>query len=107
MILSPLALNITDYFDSPFGQSRTIGDLVSLFLKASFVFAGIFILVLFLIAGFSIIQGAGSNNPEAAQKGKSAATSALIGFVVVFGAYWVIRIIEVITGNNFITEPGF
>ncbi|MBI4157524.1 hypothetical protein HY502_01610 [Candidatus Woesebacteria bacterium] len=105
-MLTALAINIVDKFDSPFGRDRTIGDLVSLFLKGSFVLAGIFILVLFLVAGFSIIQGAGSNNPEAAQKGKSAATSALIGFVVVFGAYWVIRIIEVITGNNFITEPG-
>lgn len=107
MILSPLAINIGDYFASPFGKEKTVGDLVSIFLRGAFVLAGIFILVLFLIAGFSIIQGAGSNNPEAAEKGRSAATAAAIGFVVVFGAYWIIRIIEVISGNNFITKPGF
>lgn len=99
-------IDIIDKFNSPFGNTRTIGDLVSLFLKAAFVISGIFILVLFLIAGFSIIQGAGSNNPEAAQKGKSAATAAAIGFFVIFGAYWIIRIIEVITGSTFVTNPG-
>ncbi len=99
-------VDISSKFNSPFGNTKTVGDLISIFLKGSFVIAGIFILVLFLIAGFSIIQGAGNDNPEAAQKGKNAATSALIGFVVIFGAYWIIRIIEVITGNRFITNPG-
>ena len=107
MILTPLAVNITESFKSPFGQTKTVGDLITIFLRGSFVVAGIFILVLFLIAGFSIIQGAGNDNPEAAQKGKNAATAAVIGFVVIFGAYWIVRIIEVISGNNFITNPGF
>lgn len=100
-------VDITSKFNSPFGNTKTVGDLISLFLKGAFVVSGIFILVLFLIAGFSIIQGAGNDNPEAAQKGKSAATAAVVGFIVIFGAYWIIRIIEVISGNNFITNPGF
>ena len=104
-----LDVNIAEQFNSPFGGSggKTIGDLVSLFLKAAFVIAGILILVLFLVGGFSIIAGAGRDNPEAAEKGKSAITSAVIGFVVIFAAYWIIKIIEVITGTPFITEPKF
>lgn len=104
---SLLAIDIAEKFKSPFGNPKTVGDLVSILLKFSFVVAGIFILVLFLIAGFSIITSAGSNNPEGAEKGRNAATAAAIGFVVIFAAYWIIRIIEVISGNNFITKPGF
>ena len=100
-------VNISDGFNSPFGKDRTIGDLVSLFLNGAFVLAGILVLVLFLVGGFSIIAGAGKSEPEAAQKGKNAITGAILGFVVIFAAYWIVRIIEVMTGSNFITDPGF
>lgn len=82
---------------------KTLGDLVSLVLKLSFVVAGVLILIMFLIAGFQMIMGAGQNNPDSAKKGKEAATSAAIGFVIVFVAYWIVRLIEIITGFNFIT----
>lgn len=100
-------VDISKEFNSPFGRTKTIGDLVSLFLNGALVIAGIFVLVLFLIGGFSIITGAGGDNPETAQKGRNAITAAVIGFVVIFGAYWVIRIIEAITGTPFITQPKF
>ena len=31
---------------------------------------------------------------------------ALIGFIIIFGTYWMIRVIELIIGVNFVTEPG-
>lgn len=103
-------IKIEDYFDSPFGKAsggKTIGDLISLILKGSFVVAGLIILFLFIFAGVSMIIGAGQNDPEKAKKGQQAITSALIGFVIIFVAYWVVRLIEVITGIPFITNPGF
>lgn len=87
----------------PLQQLTGIGALVSLFLKASFALAGLLILFFIIFAGFQIIVGAGQNNPEAAKKGKEAATAAVIGFVIIFVAYWIIRIIEIITGQPFIT----
>lgn len=92
-------------FNSPFGVDKGFGDLVTFLLRSSFVIAGILILFFIAIAGFQIIVGAGQNNPEAAKKGKDAATAAVIGFIVIFVAYWIIRIIELITGSNFITNP--
>ncbi len=77
--------------------------MVSLILRVSFVIAGILILFFMLMAGFQIISSAGSSNPEGAKKGKAAAEAAVVGFVIVFVAYWIIRIIEIITGSNFIT----
>ena len=107
-MLNLLAVNISEGFGSPFGQEKTIGDLVGVILRGAFVIAGIFVLVMFLIAGFSLMQSAGSNNPEAAQKGKNAVTAAVTGFVVVFAAYWIVRLIEEISGGvRFITRPGF
>ena len=44
-----------------------------------------------------------ANNPEAAKKGQQAATAAAIGFVIVFAAYWIVRLIEVIINVNIIS----
>lgn len=84
---------------------NTIGDLIALVVQASLVIAGLVVLFLFIIGGFGIIMGAGNDNPEQAAKGKKALTSAVIGFFIVFTAYWVIRVIELITGFTFITNP--
>jgi len=101
--MNQLAFNIADKFQTPFTKVEDIGGLISLVLQASFVLAGIIILFLLIFAGFSIIAGAGNDDPQTAAKGKQAATAAVIGFVIIFSAYWIIRIIETITGISFIT----
>lgn len=102
-----LAVAIGGQFTTPFQTGgKGIGDIVSLILNASFAVSGLLILLLLIYAGFSIIMGAGRSDPEQAAKGKNAATSALIGFIIVFSAYWIIRIIEIVFGKPFITSPG-
>jgi hypothetical protein len=98
-------VDIGGTFNSPFGQGQTLGGLVSIILQAAIVIAGIILLFLFIFGGIGMIAGAGNNNPEQAAKGKQAVTSAVIGFIVVFAAYWVVRLIEVITGVPFVTSP--
>lgn len=101
-----LAVDIGKTFNSPFSSGgKTIGDLLSIIIRGSFVVAGIIILILLIIAGFSMIASAGSNNPEGAEKAKKALSSAAIGFVLIFGAYLIIRVIELVIGSNFITQP--
>ncbi len=95
-------VNIGTKFGSPFGTTSTAGDLVQLIVRLGFIISGIFILFFIVFAGFSIIQGAGSNNPEAAKKGQQAASAAAIGFAVVFAAYWIVRLIEIVTGARLI-----
>jgi hypothetical protein len=85
-------------FGSPLGTTKTIGDLVSTGLGIAFVVAGIILLVSFIIAGIGLISGAGDNNPEKLEKGKQALTSTVIGFVVVFTAYWIVKLIQQVTG---------
>jgi hypothetical protein len=101
-------VDIGQQFGSPFGGTANttgtlLGGLVSLIIRIGFVVSGILILFFIVFAGFQIIAGAGSGNPDSAKKGQQAATSAVIGFVVVFAAYWIVRLIEVIIKVNLIS----
>jgi len=55
-------------------------------------------LFLLIFGGISVILSAGSGSAEGAAKGKQAITAAVIGFVIIFAAYWIILIVERITG---------
>lgn len=76
----------------------TLSSLVSIILNNSLTFAGILLLVLLIFGGISLILGAGANDPKKAEQGRKTVTSALVGFLVVFLAYFIIQIIEIITG---------
>jgi hypothetical protein len=102
-LLAQAPVDIGAQFKSPFGTTSTLANLVSLVVRLGFVISGVLILFFIVFAGFNIIAGAGQNNPEAAKKGQQAASSAVIGFVVVFVAYWIVRLIELITGAHLIS----
>lgn len=75
-----------------------IGALASRTIQLSFSAAGIILLFLFVAGGIGIIASAGSDNPEGVEKGKKAISAALTGFIVVFASYWIVKLIEIITG---------
>ena len=102
---SLLALDIGKEFQVKPGQGietatgfGSIGEIISNLLQNIYVVAGILLFILLIVGGFGFIMGAGQENPERAKKGKQAITAALIGFAVIFGSYWIIRIIQVVTG---------
>lgn len=97
--------NLGDDFGSPWGRGSDLGDLVSILLTAGFSLAGVILLFTFIFAGLGIIRGAGNNDPKATAQGKQALTYAIIGFVIVFGTFWIIKLIEIITGSTFLTAP--
>lgn len=103
---NPTGVPIGETFGSPFGQTQTIGSLISVILESAFAIAGVIFIFLLVFGGISMIAGAGNQNPEQAAKGKQAVTSAVVGFIVVFAAYWIVRLIEEIVGVKFITQPG-
>jgi len=73
--------------------SNLIGSLLSL--------AGIVLFVMILIGGFKYITSGG--NAEAAAGARRTITYAIIGLIVVAGAYLVLVIIETLTGAR-VTE---
>ena len=92
-------INIGSEFGSPIGQPGFgLADLVSIILSNAIIIAGIIVLFLFIGGGISIIAGAGQDNPERAARGKQAVTAAAIGFIIIFATYWIIQLIEIITG---------
>jgi len=74
----------------------SIGAFISTVLPNVYVIAGIILFFLFLFGGFSIITSAG--DPEKQKQGQQTLTAAVLGFVLVFASYWIIQIIEILTG---------
>ena len=77
-----------------------VGTLASISVSNALVIAGIIVLFFFVAGGIGMISGAGQDNPEKAEKSKKTITAAVIGFVVIFAAYWIVQIIGKITGIN-------
>jgi ascorbate-specific PTS system EIIC-type component UlaA len=81
-------------------ETKDVGKLVSIIVSNAIIVAGVIMLFLFVGGGIAMIVGAGKNNPEQAGKGKQAVTAAVIGFVIIFAAYWIVQLIGKITGIN-------
>ena len=92
-------------YDAP-GFQEGIGGIISTLLKNVYILAGIILFILLIVGGLGFIMGAGSENPEQAKKGKQTITASIIGFIIIFISYWIIKIIEIITGFP-ILNPGF
>jgi hypothetical protein len=73
-----------------------LGTVLTSLMDYIFVIAGLILLFMIISSGYSLLTSAG--NPEAIQKGKSRLTAALVGFLLVFAAFWILQIIEVFLG---------
>lgn len=97
-------INIGDKFlgasAGKLGDPRYVGYYTSAIITGAISIAGIILLFLLIGGGIAMISGAGKSDPKTVEQGKKAATSALIGFIVVFSAYWIVKLIELITGLN-------
>jgi hypothetical protein len=84
------------------GSSGTLGAIVTALLPYVFIAAGLLLLFNLILGGFGVLSSGG--NPKNIEAGKSRITYALIGFVVVFFAYWLIQIVAYATGLGSIFE---
>lgn len=99
--------NIGNAFNSPIGREITVGRIVSILVSAGITIAGVILLFLLVGGGLMMISSAGNDDPRGAAQGKQAVTWAIVGFIIVITAFWVIRIFEIITGYEFLTAPTF
>lgn len=99
-----LAVNLEQKFNPPIVAGEP-GPIIGNLISAAFVVSGLIILFMFVFAGLGMIRGAGENKPEEMAKAKRALTYAITGFAVVFTSFWIVQLIEVITGSTFITNP--
>jgi hypothetical protein len=74
----------------------SLGEFISTVLPNIYIVAGLILFVLLIGGGFVIMTSSG--NPDQQGKGAKAVTAAVIGFIIIFASYWLIQIIEVLTG---------
>lgn len=79
-------------------ESGNIGDIVTTVLNYAFTFAGIGLLIFFIYGGFQLFLSAG--DPKKVSEGKTTITNALVGFVIVFVAFWIVQLISRLLGLN-------
>ncbi len=90
-------VNIGDYF-LPAKNFSDIGSLLNIFVRNIFTIGGVVFLAMFVIAGFKFIRKAGKLEPAEFNKVRDTMGAAVVGLVIMFVAYWLVRIIEIITG---------
>jgi len=83
---------------------NSIGEFISNLLPNVYMISGLILFFLLLAGGFAIITS--SDNPEQKGKGAKTVTAAAIGFLIIFLSYWIIQIIEKITGVKIFHPEG-
>ena len=86
-INSQLAPNFTPSLSSP-------GQIISQILPIAIIFGGIILFVMIIAGGFTMLTN--PTNPEAQGKGKARITYAIAGFIILFSAYWITQVVEII-----------
>ncbi len=103
MIERVFAESLQDLAPNP--ELTNYGMLITAIVKNAFVLAGIISFVLLIFGGFNVIVAAG--DAKKAQQGKTAITGAITGLLLVLGSFWIIQIIEVVTGKQILSPVGF
>lgn len=82
-------------------QLKTVGDVIRTAIPYVFLFAGIALLLMLISAGFTLLTSAG--DAKKLEQGKQKLTYALVGFLVIFSAYWIVQLAGIIFGIEEIT----
>ncbi len=82
---------VADTYDTP-------AVLINLIVRNLFVIAGIILFIMIIFAGFKFIGGASKGQEEA----KNILTIATAGFLIMFAAYWIVKIVGIVIGQNII-----
>lgn len=88
-----------EFFNRQIGlksEFKSLGDIISALLPLLFVFAGLGVLLYLLYGGFQLMTSGG--DPKGIAEGKGKITNAVVGFVIIFVAFWVIQAVGIIFG---------
>lgn len=84
--LDPKRFNVADL------KLLTPAGIINAFIPTIFVIAGLVLFAMLISGGFTIFLSTG--NPEKIKKGTAIITNALVGFLIMFAAYWIIQLVE-------------
>ncbi|MDD4938082.1 MAG: hypothetical protein PHX34_03675 [Candidatus Shapirobacteria bacterium] len=87
--------------NDPIGKKyQNVGDVITNLLPYIFVIAGLILLFMLILGGITLMTSAG--NPDKTKAGYGRITQALIGFLIIFIAYFVAQLVEVMLGVKFL-----
>lgn len=97
-------INIRDFWglsgEGGKGGFSSLSDVISNLLPKVLLLGGLISFIIIIIAGVGIIAGAGSGDAHETENRKNILTYAIIGLVLMFGAYWILQIINFITNGS-------
>jgi hypothetical protein len=112
-----MSINIKEYFslgvnpyDDPIGIGPQVTPytseagfygILSVIFKNVFVIVGIILFIFIIVGGLGMIINAG--NTEKQKQSSKTLGSAVTGFIIIMTAYWLIKIIEILTGTQIIS----
>ena len=82
------------------GKFATYGDLVSVIVWNAFMLAGVISFLLLIFGGFGFIVGAGAGDTKRVESAQKTITGAIMGLLIVVTSYWIIQVLEKLTGVN-------
>jgi len=83
-------------------QGSKIGDILSKAIPLVLAFAGLGLLLMLISAGYTFLTSAG--DAKKMEQGKQQLTNAVVGFFIVFAAYWIVQLTGTIFGLQSITN---
>jgi hypothetical protein len=95
--VAPISISNPDHFNPSF---TSLGGVITVALKFIFAAAGIALLLMIISAGFELLSSAG--DAKKLESGKQRLTNAVIGFVIIFVAFWITQIAGKIFGIDLI-----
>lgn len=75
-------------------------DIINAIIPIIFIVAGLVLFGMLIGGGFTIFLSAG--NPEKIKQGTGMITNGLVGFLIMFAAYWIIQLVEFSLGVKLI-----
>ncbi len=77
-------------------EYTSASTLINNILPNIYIAGGLIIFMMIVFGGFTIIANAGNKDKTA--EGSKTITSAIMGLLVLFASYWIIQLIQVVTG---------
>ena len=79
-----------------FFTSEGIGPIITKLLPYLFTISGIILLLYLIYGGFQLMLSRG--DPKAMQSAQAKITNAIVGFIIIFIAYWLVQLLGSVLG---------
>jgi hypothetical protein len=84
------------------GGTLTVGSILTRALTVIFLIAGVALLAMILMGGFTFLTSAG--DPKKMEQGRNQLTYAIVGFVIIFASFWLVQIFGTMFGLPSLTQ---